>query len=176
MLKYGSCPLVVEDRLVQRTVLFMDHWFLISSIFIDLYRSTVWTQQLSASHFAFQGRKRGKTYLAPHYSCLFVKLPSVKSRVFLWDTAHRNWSEADIHITYLAFQGSPFQFIPIIKFLLFYIIAHPLYFNRPGRSTLNNSYRSSSRSLMKFGSQSFGKTNSLISWEKQTLACGSHAQ
>lgn len=46
----------------------------------------------------------------------------------------------------------------------------------PSLHTLNNSYKSSSRSLMKFGSESLGRTSSLISWEKGTLACESHAQ
>lgn len=29
--------------------------------------------------------EKEKTYLASHYGCLFVKLPSVKTGVFLWD-------------------------------------------------------------------------------------------
>lgn len=47
--------------------------------------------------------------------------------------------------------------------------------SNPG-SFLKSSYRSSSRSLTKFGSEIFGRISSLISWEKGTLACGSHAQ
>lgn len=42
--------------------------------------------------------------------------------------------------------------------------------------TLKSSYRSSSRSLVKFGSENLGRTKSRISCEKATLACGSHAQ
>lgn len=60
--------------------------------------------------------------------------------------------------------------LPPVKFGIFDIVSCVFCFNRLAHTTLNNSYKSSSRSLMKFGSQSLGKTSSLISCEKQTLA------
>lgn len=42
--------------------------------------------------------------------------------------------------------------------------------------TLKSSYRSSSRSLTKLGSEILGRIRSLISCEKGILAWGSHAQ
>lgn len=108
------------------------------------------------------------THLSPHYSYLFVKLSSVETRVFLWDTGDNT------HILYVIITATELSRPPHDYHQFFTKMLLNTSF--VSRHTLNNSYRSSSRSLMKFGSESLGRTSSLISWEKGTLAWESHAQ
>ena len=56
---------------------------------------------------------------------------------------------------------------------LFFLPSHP---HPLPQLTLKSSYRSSSRSLTKLGSEILGRIRSLISCEKGILAWGSHAQ